>query len=384
MTMVFDGVLDSRLRPAETVIHDTADAVRPRSVAADRARTAVPLDVYPELMWSRVVDLGMPRRYGRSVPSDFAGLTETEQRTVLAYAGGYSDPSTALTLPGASLSGAVVEALGTPEQQDRFFGRWANSRDTRAFFAVTEPEFGTNAQLLDCRFDAERRLLSGTKRYIGNLVNASVGVVFVRTAPGPFGIGSVLLELPRKGAEVEAVSLVGMRAAGLGELRMGAVHVPEGDILGAHLPASRRGLWGMTRAFMRMRLQVASMALGAGSALLEEGTALGGNRGAADDLVLEGLALARLVWLCAGEAEAGVDGAAVRASLCKVACVDWATRVAVLLGGPKSPDAGPLVAKLVRDIVGMEFMEGVGPKQRQILASDWLRTKGVKSHAANN
>ena len=38
MTMVFDGALDSRLRPAETVIRDTAEAVRPLSQQTERER----------------------------------------------------------------------------------------------------------------------------------------------------------------------------------------------------------------------------------------------------------------------------------------------------------------------------------------------------------
>jgi alkylation response protein AidB-like acyl-CoA dehydrogenase len=380
MIPLMSGALDARLTASEGLIRDLVPTVRAQSVASEAEGVAVPLGSFPDDFLRAIIDTAMPRRFRGRRPAVFEALTEAELRSLLAFAGGYSDPASTLALPGASLSGATVEAVGDERQQDRFFGRWTDDSTTRSFFGVTEPGYGTNAQLLAARFAPDTRLLSGGKRWIGNLTNASVGVVFARSAPSPLGIGAYLLELPAPGATVVPLQMSGMRTAGLGELRLTDVSVAEEDILGSHLPLSRRGLWGMTRAFLRMRMQVASMALGAGSALLDElddAFAVQSHQ-RLQGLHAEGVALARMVWTCAGELE--TQGAEGRSSLCKAACVSWATRVAIFAGASREGNR-PLITKLVRDVVGLEFMEGVGPKQRQIIATAWLRQKEVPKDA---
>lgn len=374
----FASSLDPRLGPVEELVTFMADYVRPRSVSVE-AGHAAPLERFPDEIVRAAVDLGMPPEYRHDPVQQLGLLTDAEQRVVVAFAGGYGDPAATLTLPGASLSGSAVEALGDRAQQDRFFGRWAEDPTTRSFFAVTEPRHGTNAHLLTSSLDLGAGVANGSKRFIGNLVEARVGVVFARIAPSPLGLRSFVLDLPRDGAAVLPLPMVGMRCAGLGELRLQDVRVPGDDVLGAHLPASRRGLWGMTRAFVRMRMQVAAMALGAGSAVLE-----GLNTDHDGDVLeAEGRALARLVWESVGAEGLVGKQAEGRSSLCKAACVDWATRVVLhgsrAWGSVQDPE---LVGKLMRDVVGMEFMEGTGPKQRQLLARDWLRAEGVKSIAS--
>src|SRR5262249_45324950 len=69
------------------------------------------------------------------------------------------DPSCLLALPGPSLCAHVVLTLGTEVQINRFFDRFRSSAvPHRAFFAVTEPEVGSDAtavraQLCDARGD---------------------------------------------------------------------------------------------------------------------------------------------------------------------------------------------------------------------------------------
>ena len=369
--------LDGRLKAAEELIGEAVAGVRAASVQAEAIGTPLSPDMFPAEFVASIVDLAMPLRYRRPLSTVFMGLTDGELRALLAFVGGYCDPASTLTLPGASLSGAAVEALGDAKQQDRFFSRWVDDPNTRSFFGVTEPGHGTNAHLLSTTLSLDVLSVSGTKRWIGNLTNASTGVLFVRSAPGLLGIRAVLLDLPTVGADVVPLDMTGMRTAGLGELRLNDVTIGGNDVLGSHLPASRRGLWGMTQTFLRMRMQVASMALGAGWALLEEVSGASPSKldPRSEELAVRGSALARMVWRCAGETEN--DGVDVRSSLCKAACVTWATDIAIYAGASSIGNRA-LVNKLVRDVVGLEFMEGVGAKQRQIIATDWLRQRGVR------
>lgn len=370
MFSLFGRRLDERLKYYEELVRDAADIIRPCAVDSESHGTFVPVEKYPEPLLRATYGVGLPVEYRPDLGQNFSGLNDDQIRVLVAYAGGFTDLASALTCPGPSLAGAAVEALGSPEQRDRFFTNWTDCPSTRSFFGVTEPKFGTNAHLMETRIDLDSMTITGHKKFIGNLVNASVGVVFGRVFSGPLGIRAVMMELPQSGATVSPLDLVGMRSAGLGELSLGACSINEEDLLGEQLKASKRGLWGLTRVFLRMRLQVAASALGAGAALLDTVSSHEAANSAWLRLASEGAHLQHFLWsaVSADNQSASTDSETV-ASVCKLKCVAWAMTVAAYIYSTyHHRGLSRESRKTIRDIVGLEFMEGVSAKQRSLIA----------------
>src|SRR5262249_34271401 len=143
------------------------------------------------------------------------------------------------------------------------------ARPTWTFFALTEPDRGSDATALTTRLVKDDSLglrLHGEKRFIGNGSRAQIGVVFARRNPGPLGIEAVLFQTDSEGFAARVLPTVGLRGAGISQLRFEGCKVDEADILGGDLNPSRRGLWGAIQTFNRMRSGVAAMALGVAQA----------------------------------------------------------------------------------------------------------------------
>ncbi|BAJ32351.1 MULTISPECIES: acyl-CoA dehydrogenase family protein [Kitasatospora] len=336
---------------------------------------------------------GEPLRIGsRSYP---AGSCLDYTTALLELAKG--DCGAVLAAPGPALAGLAVSHLGSPEQQARFHRRLADGTSW-SFFAITEPERGSDASALATRLDragadragadragadragADRAgagrgddgrgddgyLLTGTKRYIGSGERGGIGVVFARTGPGPLSIRAALVERPLPGSTAQALEMTGLRGARLAEIRFEDVPIAAGDLLGAHLPPSRRGLWGAMRAFTSMRVQIAALALGAAAALAETVDAERPNAPGAAVLRAR-LAAARARTLAAA---AQVDhdpdrgDLAAAAKLTAVRLGTGAARWAVRSLGRASMLDHPLLEKWYRDVHAFEFMEGTSNIQR--------------------
>nr|WP_230416253.1 acyl-CoA dehydrogenase family protein [Micromonospora tarapacensis] len=137
---------------------------------------------------------------------------------------------------------------------------------------MTEPGHGSDAGALETalrRETTEHYRLDGTKRHIGNGSRGRVGVVFARTGDGPLAIRAALVTAGAPGCRAAALDMIGLRGAGLGEIRLDGVPVAAELLLGRHLSATRRGLWGAVRVFNTMRVQVAALAVGTGLALVD-------------------------------------------------------------------------------------------------------------------
>jgi len=97
----------------------------------------------------------------------------------------YGDAGALLAAPGAPMAGPLVQLLGDERQQEWFFG---TMRETVgwAFFALTEPDHGSDASHLDTTLKehGDGFQLDGAKRYVGNAARSRLGVVFARSGPG--------------------------------------------------------------------------------------------------------------------------------------------------------------------------------------------------------
>src|ERR1700736_2140146 len=82
------------------------------------------------------------------IEADFSATTR--QRAEMCEAMAYGDTGFLLTMPGPSLSGVLVRTLGDEDQQ-ALFQRYVVEHRCRTFFAVTEPDRGSDAGNLKTR-----------------------------------------------------------------------------------------------------------------------------------------------------------------------------------------------------------------------------------------
>lgn len=288
------------------------------------------------------------------------------QRVRMFEALSYGDPGTLLSAPGTGLPGVIVRELGAKTQQDVFFDHVEYGK-ARTFLAVTEPGKGSDAGAMTASLDREGRL-HGEKWLVGHAATGSIGVVMVRTGPGPLSLGAVLLTPDdlREGPTLrrQSLSTVGLRGTTLGYMAFDGHPVDAKALLGAHLHPLQRGMMALIRTFSRFRPTVAALALGHAQAMVDFARERVTQRGHAatqlDDWCAQLAATRRLVHLAADEVDRDAD-AAWHVPLCKVTatqlCEHIADRVPSLIGTAALLEH-PWLEKAVRDARAFEFMEG--------------------------
>jgi len=382
MTTVDLVALRDHLRPVGAALREHALAID-----ADPAALQVLLDSgalpYRQLGGFPPGYLDDPLRV-RGVPVHVRTCVE---RVVVAEALAWGDASVVVGAPGPSMSGVVVDDLADDEQRDRFYRRVAQP-GTWTFFGLTEPERGSDAAALETAV-AETDgapVLRGHKKYVGNVARASLGVVFARHRPGPLGVGVYLVDTDRPGFDAAPLVTTGMRAVQLGEVRLHDVPLLAQDTLGRHLSPSRRGLLGAVRTFNRLRPVVASLAVGVTQAALDHVRAERSSFTADERWRLETfddrLHAARALVLQAARAADADPADGTLPAAAKATALDLAeevTHAVPPLLGPGARWEHPYLDKLVRDVPGLEMMEGTRTVQRLTLAQGWLQ--GRARHA---
>ncbi|WP_410606158.1 acyl-CoA dehydrogenase family protein [Amycolatopsis sp. lyj-109] len=302
----------------------------------------------------------------------FHGMTAIERAVVLEELA-RGDAGLMLASPGASMSGVLVDVLADREQKEWFYGRLLE-RPTWTFFALTEPDRGSDATALETALSAPaegKHRLDGRKKYVGNAARAALGVVFARTGPGPLGVTAVLVDTADPGFHAEPLESLGLRAARICELTLDGVTVPAERVLGRDRSPARRGMWACVQTFNRLRPGVAAIAVGIAAAAHDYVVTAGGPLGRDGRDRLEELGhridgVRHLVHLSAIEVDAdgsrGHLASAAKAEACRLA--EEATLEACGFFGPRARWDHPALDKLVRDARGVEFMEGAGNIQK--------------------
>ncbi|MES4903265.1 MULTISPECIES: acyl-CoA dehydrogenase family protein [unclassified Streptomyces] len=388
---------------AEDPVLDAAHArmrARAREVAPALREAALAIDADPARMDDHLGNpafrlfraMGIPERFQdernraevKGLPRDFLALMICSMELARGDAGAM------FAGPAPALAGVVVRTLGDERQQAAFYERVADGA-TWAFCAITEPQAGSDATRMRTALTpadpADRGgdwLLSGAKKYVGNGSRGGVGVVFAQTGTSPLSVRAVLLELPAPGAHGEALDMIGLRGARISEMTFRDVPIARDRLLGAHLPATRRGMWGAVTAFYGARVQISATAVGLAAAVYDYVRAERRTPGPAERRVLETAALriaaaARLVHRTALLVEAD-QGRGDASALCKLEAVrlvrDITRRLPALLGRGALLDH-PLLEKWVRDAAALELMEGTSDIQRLRLAQDFARSGAV-------
>ena len=128
----------------------------------------------------------------------------------------------------------IIAQRGTPEQQERWLGDLVSGRKT-AFFALTEPNVGSDASNVETRArrNGDGWRLSGRKLYISNGTGADLGVVFARSGEGDgAGVSAFVVEAGAPGFSTREVRSMGMNSCPLGELLFEDMPLPSDHLIG--------------------------------------------------------------------------------------------------------------------------------------------------------
>lgn len=294
----------------------------------------------------------------------------------------WGDPALLLAMPWSSMSQYLVEAVFDEQEREEHY-KLVAEEPRWTFFAVTEPEHGSDAAAMETTLSRtdDGLVLDGVKRYIGNGTRASFGFVFCRRegASGPLGIETVRVSTDAEGFEAVPLQTVGLRGAGLSELRMNGVRVEERDVLGRRRTATQRGLVGAVRTFDVFRPGVGSMALGVARAAYDyvrgERRALRADEEVEMERFRQRLHATRALIAAAARAVdtgrlSGALSSAAKASAVRLA--EDLTGAALRMLGPGARFDHPVLDKCNRDAMGFEFMEGMTDIQRQNIARGYL------------
>jgi alkylation response protein AidB-like acyl-CoA dehydrogenase len=277
-----------------------------------------------------------------------------------------------------SLAGQTVDALGDAAQQELFYRELADG-PVWTFFGMTEPEHGSDATAMRTRLDREpdgTLRLTGAKRYVANAARGRIGVVWARIGPTPLSVRAVLLRHPVPGFTAAELDMLGMRGARIGAMTFDGTPVEPDRVLGRHLSASRRGLWGAARAFNVIRLQIAAQALGAALAIADHVRGLRPGWAGLEPMAARLAAARDLLYDSAAALDRDPDDregpslAKLHATNLAVEVVGWAEAAL----GAGALLAEPLLEKWCRDIYGFEFMDGTSNVLRLSLAPPPTRT----------
>jgi acyl-CoA dehydrogenase len=353
-------------RRAEAGLEDLRAEIR--SVAPDLRRCALAVDADPANIEAHLDSPGLRAVHRISTVPAQREPNRCLRLTAASLEAARGDAGVLLAGPGPSLSGVVVDLLADDGQRSRFRAALADRRSW-AFCAVTEPQGGSD--VLGLRTQLRRTSsgwrLSGAKTYVGNASRGRVGVVLARTGPTPLHIRAALVSADAPGIVAEALPMSGLRGARIGRLTFTDVPVRDEDMLGSHLPPTRRGLWGAILAFASVRVQVAAMAVATASAVCDYvAEHVGSSAADALETTRARIATAERLLLRAAAAVDRNEGRGQLSALAKIAATrlaaDATAQLPARLGRGALLDH-PLLEKWRRDAVGFEFMEGTSAMQ---------------------
>lgn len=329
----------------------------------------------------------------------------------------WGDVGQMLCMPSALLAGAAIEAVGTPEQKERFLRRFAEG-DQPAWgaMAMTEPGAGSDTSAIQTTAvldeAANEWVLNGEKIFCTNgklALDESQGIVVVwatvdRSA-GRGGMKPFVVEAHTPGVTIEKQEIKhGIRASDTASIVLKDVRIPYENLLGSAEVRQRddegaKGFKGAMATFDASRPLIAASAMGVGRAALEfvkeklaeEGIEIPYGRPyyeltAIQRDVIEMEAQLKAAWLLTLRAASMLDHAQpnnLEASMAKAKAgkvVTWVTQKAVEILGPLGYSREWLAEKWMRDAKINDIYEGTGQINTLIVAR---RILGYSSRELN-
>jgi acyl-CoA dehydrogenase len=194
----------------------------------------------------------------------------------------WGDAGIYLATPNAGLAGFAIEAVGTPEQKERFLKRFTEGEPKWGAMAITEPHCGSDTAAIQATAvrDGDEWVLNGTKIFVTSGLMAaqdSPGILVVWAtldkSAGRAGIKSFVVEAGTPGMQVIKVEdKFGIRASDTATIVFEDCRIPIDNILGSAEVVSRAGTAGFKGAmatFDASRPAVAASGIGVAQASLD-------------------------------------------------------------------------------------------------------------------
>jgi alkylation response protein AidB-like acyl-CoA dehydrogenase len=169
------------------------------------------------------------------------------------------------------VAGPYLRDLGTEEQKQRWLPGFCSGELITAI-AMTEPAAGSDLQGIrtTARRDGDGWLLSGSKTFITNGINADLVIVVARTdpdAPGSRGLSLLVVERDMPGfTRGRNLAKIGLKAQDTAELYFDGVRVPAENLLGTE----NRGFAHLMENLPQERLSIAVGAVAAAETVLAQ------------------------------------------------------------------------------------------------------------------
>ncbi len=386
--------------------------MRPAARYFDEYEHEIPWD-YVNAMWPAMRD-NQKRRFDRASdqrPRRTGPGTGNIRMVHMVEILSWGDAGLYLCTPSAALGGAAIEAVGTPEQKERFLRRFAEDPPKWGAMAITEPGAGSDTASIKttAQLDKETNewVLNGEKIFITNgrlALEESDGLVVVWATVDPeagrAGIKPFVVEAGTPGIQVAKLEKkLGIRASDTASLVLNDCRIPYDNLLGS--PEVRRrdesmaGFKGAMATFDASRPIVAASALGVARAaidltkekLAEEGIEIryGEPRHALSAVERDVIGMEaqyKAAWLLTLRAASMMDHRqpnTLEASMCKVKAgkaVTWITQKAVEILGPLGYSRELLAEKWMRDGKINDIFEGTGQINTLIVARRILGYSG--------
>jgi alkylation response protein AidB-like acyl-CoA dehydrogenase len=183
--------------------------------------------------------------------------------------------STAVTLSVSNMVCEVIQAVGSPEQCQRYIGKICSGEYLAGAFALTETGAGSDPAGITTTavLDGEHWVLNGSKLFITSAPYAGVIVVWAvtdRKAPKGKGISCFLVEQNSPGLTVgKAEEKMGQHASATNELLFQDCRIPRTALLGQLNDGFRIAVGELSGG----RIGIGSLALGVGLAAMDAATA---------------------------------------------------------------------------------------------------------------
>lgn len=307
-------------------------------------------------------------------------------KTKLYEALAYGDAACIFASPRPCLSGLLLADIGS-EDQYQCFHESVRQHKLRTCFAVTEPDFGSDAgnmaaQLL--KKENENYEANGHKWLFGNGVCADIGVFFARSCKGPLGIQAALIDISsvktEENFQAELLPMIGLKAARLSSVIFKNFPIKKDNLIGMQVSPTRRGLFALLKTFNKMRICIAAMAIGHAQALIdyieyERKNLTQLEKSKLNDYKSKVEALRYLVFQVAekltAEKEATTESSFVKVSATQL--IEAFSRDAFDYFGQGSLIEHPLLAKSYRDAFAYEFADGTSHVQRNQIYQGYAR-----------
>lgn len=353
-------------------------------------RLADQLGDVPEAVFHGL-DVAQLNRNGMAVDDGAQAVRKVADLCVVNEVYGHADPALAISLPGGSLTLAVID-FASRAQKERILALFDSDRPVWGAFAVTEPTSGTDATRMNTvatKVPGGYRL-NGEKCFIGNAGRSAYVIVFATVAPGKgqFGIRPFFVPVPTPGLEIDdRERMLGLRAVRASRITLHDCFVADEDVIGAGTQMDPARSFAYAQAsWNSMRPCLGSLIVGATQRVLDEladgadcrDPSLHGGIAATLELYAGRLYSARL--LCRRAAaliDAGQPSlvassmAKAYAADCARACVEHVTNLPGIAAHPAFDD----FARWRRDFHAFNIMEGTGDIHRMMIARDRNRQR---------